>query len=219
MRNSNEVASNSSLRQGTVLDVLVHRFEGWQDNSRRFAVEYDSGVQLDLAVFPAPWRRSRPGEVPIVDKDGDLAHPLVPPVDLVDVRLRRQVREWVMLGWWAISDVAKYLQRNSLYEATERIDTIRQHALRLFATANGIPDPGYGLTSLLDFPPYELPDELAATYCRPDDQASVVRAARAVADLLRRSATNAGVALDEDFSTPWARTAAARLEAAHSDSR
>ncbi len=74
---------------GDVLDVLVPRFEGWQDNSRRFAVEYDSGVQLDLAVFPAPWRRSRPGEVPIVDKDGDLAHLLAPPVDLVDVRLRK----------------------------------------------------------------------------------------------------------------------------------
>ena len=27
-----------------------------------------------------------------------------------------------MLGWWGVSDVAKYLQRISLYEATERIE-------------------------------------------------------------------------------------------------
>lgn len=95
-------------------------------------------MQLDLVVFPAPWRRSRPSEVPI-DKDDDLAHLVTPPADLVDVRLRRQVREWVMLGWWAVSDVAKYLQRNSLYEAAERIAMVRQHALRLFAAARDNP--------------------------------------------------------------------------------
>jgi hypothetical protein len=44
-----------------------------------------------------------------------------------------------MLAWWAVSDVAKYLQRGSLFEAADRITSIREWALRLFAAANTSP--------------------------------------------------------------------------------
>lgn len=90
---------------GDVVDALTHRFDGWPDNSLRLAVEYRNGVQLDLAVFPSPWQRSRPTEVAIVDKDGDLAELVPPPHDLVTNALKRHVRERTMLGWWAVSEL------------------------------------------------------------------------------------------------------------------
>ena len=48
--------------------------EGWQPETRRFAVEYIDGLQLDLVLMPAPWMPGlRDGEVALVDKDGALA--------------------------------------------------------------------------------------------------------------------------------------------------
>lgn len=200
-----------------VVDVLVHRYPDWPEDARRFAVEYVNGVQLDLAVFASPWRRTRATDVPIVDKDGDLADVVVPPADLLAERLRRQAREWAMLGWWSVSDVAKYLRRDSRYEAAARIDDVRSQCLRLFAAANDVPDPGYGLTSLLDFPPWQLPDGIADTYCLPDDPRSVRAAARAVADLLAECAARAAATLDTDLATEWSKTARTRLATATTD--
>lgn len=199
---------------GDVVDALAHRFDGWLDNSLRLAVEYRNGVQLDLAVFPSPWQRSRPTEVAIVDKDGDLAELVPPPHDLVTNALKRHVREWTMLGWWAVSDMAKYLQRGSLFEATQRIDTVREQALRLVAAGIGIPDAVYGLTSLLDFPPYRVPDDLAATYCVPSDRAAVIRAAVAVSELLADAVSMAQASVGVDLTTPWSDISRARLTAA-----
>ena len=104
-----------------------------------------------------------------------------------------------MLGWWAVSDTAKYLHRHSLFEAADRIAAAREFSLRLHAAANQIPDPGYGLTSLLDHEPYELPADLADTYCRPDDPAAVVVAAQAVAALLHACATRAQATIGTDL--------------------
>src|SRR5262245_6948371 len=94
---------------GTVIDALAHHLDGWPEDTLRIAAEYDNGVQLDLAVVPAPWQRSRPTNIPIVDKDGDLAELHVPPPQLLAERLEHDNREWTLLGWWAVSDAAKYL--------------------------------------------------------------------------------------------------------------
>jgi len=85
-------------------------------------------------------------------------------------------------------------------------------ALRLHAFAIGIPDPEYGVTSLLDHPPYELPAGLADTYCRPDNRASVVNAARAAAALLASTTEQAAQRGATVLSTPWAQSAGRRLE-------
>jgi hypothetical protein len=204
---------------GTVIDVLVHRLDGMDDTCRRFAVEYADGIQLDLAVVPAPWQRTRSRDIPIVDKDGDLEHLVEAPAELTRTRARQQLREWVMLGWWAVSDVAKYIERDSLFEAAARIESIRGQALRVHAFAENIPDPVHGLTSLLDYPPFELPPGLRDTYCRPDDRASVVDAAHAAAALLASAAEHAAKQSAIDLSTPWASTARQRLQHAGTDRR
>ena len=39
---------------------------------------------------------------------------------------------------------------------------------RLWATGGGVPYPAFGLTSLLDFAPFQLPGALADTYAVPE---------------------------------------------------
>jgi hypothetical protein len=198
---------------GDVADVLVHTMPGWPPEARRFAVEYRNGVQLDLVFMPASRRQGLPdGSVALVDKDAVLVEPWRPSV--ADPPSHREAREWVMLGWWALSDAAKHLRRGSLFEAAERITAGRQQALRLFAAARGIPYPSFGLVSLLDFAPFELPESLARTYCVPNDPAGVRRAAEAAADLLSRVSDEAAEALSLDLTTPWAEIARRRLAAA-----
>lgn len=199
---------------GVMVDALVHRLDGMDEDSARIAVEYDTGVQLDLVVAPAPWRRSRLRDVPIVDKDHDLADLVAAPDGLIEARTQRQAREWTMLGWWAVADIAKYLARDSLFEAAARIEAVREEALRLRAFAQQIPDPIYGLTSLLDYPPFQIPPDLAATYCDPGDRASVVGASRAVAGLLTGASRWASDVHGLNLSTGWERSARQRLEAA-----
>jgi hypothetical protein len=198
---------------GDVIDVLVHTYPGWPDGGRRFAIEYANGIQLDLAAFPAPWRRTRGSDVAIVDKDGDLAELVVPPPRLLIERRQHDAREWVMLGWWSVSNIAKYVRRDSLYEAAASIDDVRGHCCSLYAVARGVPDPEYGLTSLLDVAPAELPDGIARTYCRPDDRATVVVAAQAVTHLLAECAAAASATLGIDLDTRWSDVARSRLSA------
>lgn len=203
-------------RSGHVVDLLTHTLPGSPEGVRRFAAEFDSGVQLDLVVFPAEWRTGlMEGTVGVVDKDGLFVRPIVsthagpPTLD--------QAREWVMLGWWAVSDIAKFLQRGSLFEAAARIDAVREQALRLFAASGSIPYPEFGLTSLLDWPPFEVPGTLADTYCRPDDLTQVIAAAHAVVALHDMATHRAAAVLHFDLDTEWARTARGRLHQATTD--
>lgn len=197
---------------GSVVDALAHVLRGWSPDTRRIATEYDNGVQLDLVLLPAARRPGLPpGSVALADKDGRLATPWRPPV--ADPPTPQEAREWVLLAWWAISDVAKYLARGALYEATERLTEARQHALQLWTAGRGIPYPAFGLVSLLDFPPYEVPAALTRTYCVPDDAAAVRAAADAVAQLVRDATASAETALRAALGTPWADIAERRLAA------
>ena len=191
--------------------LLAHRMAGWPADSCRIAAEYENGVQLDLALFPAPWRRSRPTEVAIVDKDGDLADLVVVGADVADHRRRAQAREWTMLGWWAVSAAAKYIARRSMFEAAMAIDAARGHALGLAALAQDVPDPQHGLVSILDHAGGRLPDGLAATYARPDHADEVRRAGIAVADLLAAAVQAVEQRFAFDLDTPWSALATTRL--------
>lgn len=195
---------------GSPLDLLVHAMPGWPPEVRRFAVEYTNGVQLDLVLMPAQQRQGIPeGAIAVVDKDARLAVPWRPPV--ADPPTVDEAREWMMLGWWALSDVAKYLRRGSLFEAVERIGEARQQALRLFAVARRIPYPAFGLVSLLDAEPGELPDGLDRTYCVPNDPGAVAAAAHATADLLEMASTSASEVLQAKLATAWSDTTRRRL--------
>jgi hypothetical protein len=123
-----------------------------------------------------------------------------------------QAREWVLLGWWALSDTAKHLRRGSLYEAVERLHEARAQALRLLAAARGVPYPAFGLVSLLDFPPFEVPSTLHETYPAPRATGDVLLAARRVADLLHSHAVEVGSSLGVDLTTPWEGLGRSRLD-------
>lgn len=208
-----EVALDVVGRCGEVIDALVHVVHGWPPETRRVAVELESGVQLDLVLMPASRRVGLPtGAVAVVDKDGRLADPWRPPVE--DPPSVALAREWSMLGWWALSDVAKYVRRSSLHEAVERLAESRQQALRLYAVGQRTPFPAFGIVSLLDFPPFEVPSGLSDTYALPETASGVLAAARSVADLLEASAGAAGAALGASITTGWAKTARSRLAAA-----
>jgi len=75
----------------------------------------------------------------------------------------KQVREWAFNGWACLADVGKYLRRGSAWEALERLHQARAEYWRLLATVYDVPNPQYGITSLLDFAPAKVPASLAAT--------------------------------------------------------
>jgi hypothetical protein len=186
---------------GVPVDLVVHRMERWPDDVCRVAAEYPDGLQLDLVVMPAPRRRGLPDRsISVVDKDQRLVAAYTPPDRLPPtVGL---AREWVVLGWWAISTADKYVRRGALFEAVHAIDEARGHALRLWATGRGVPYAAFGLTSLLDFPPFELPVDLITTYAVPGRAGVVAAANRATADLLAAASAAASAALGRDVSSP-----------------
>lgn len=196
-----------------VLDLLIHQLGGWPAETRRFAVEYINGIQLDLVLMPSHRRQGLPDRsLPLVDKDGRLETPWRPPV--ADQPSEREAREWMMLGWWALSDTAKHIARGSLFEAAERLNEARGHMLSLFASARRVPYPSFGLVSLLDFEPFELPTGLVDTYCVPQSGSDVLRAAFATADLLEATSSSWGESLGVELDTAWAQRARRRLTAA-----
>ncbi|MCP3992624.1 MAG: hypothetical protein GY724_26370 [Actinomycetia bacterium] len=146
----------------------------------------------------------------LIDNDGLLAQPWTPPVA---TGTAEQVREWAMLGWWALSNTAKYIHRQSLFEAVESLNEARRQALWLFVVANQVPTPSFALVSLLDFEPFHLPHDLQSTYSLPNDPAVLLHTALAVADLLGSAAESAGDSIAADLSTPWATVARTRLGA------
>ncbi len=195
---------------GPTIAILAHRMDGWPIETCRLAVEYAIGVQLDLVFLPSEWREGRPDRtIAVVDKDGRLEADWVPP--------SRQspepglAREWMFLGWWAISNSAKYLKRGSLFEAAEALAEARKHALQLFAASRHVPYPGFGLVSLLDFPPFELPRELASTYCDPSDLSSVISAANACVHLFEQACVDAAGQLGVDLLGSLSEVARKRL--------
>ncbi len=204
------VARRFAEQIDTPIDLTVHRMDGWPPDWCRVAAEYPGAMQLDLVFMPAASRRGLPDRsIALVDKDDRLVVEVTPPGRLppsIDT-----AREWVVLGWWAVATADKYVRRGSLFEAVQSIDEARAQALRLWATGRRVPYAVFGLTSLLDFPPFELPDGLAATYALPDDAQLVAAANRATAELLNLAAVLAGDVLDADVTSPLSLVVSDRL--------
>jgi hypothetical protein len=107
-----------------------------------------------------------------------------------------QLREWAFGGWCALADLAKYVRRGSVWEALDRLHEGRTQLWRLHASASGITDPQYGLTSVLDFAPDDIPagiEQTVAGLALP----SLLAAARQTARLL----TATGQRLPADLQT------------------
>lgn len=194
---------------GPIRDLLVHPLPG-RPLHRRLAAELESGVQLDLVVFPAAERPGLPpGSVALVDKDGTLATAWRP--DAIGPPAPEQLREWAFLGWWALSDAAKYLTRGSQFEAADRIAEARRLALQLHAAAQGIDYPAFGLTSILDAPEPAVPMWLEETYSVAEP-GPLRAAAVATARLLRDATTALGLHLGLELDVPLRAAVLQRLE-------
>jgi nucleotide-binding universal stress UspA family protein len=205
-----DAARALAVQIGVPVDLVVHRMDGRPDALCRVAAEYADRLQLDLVLMPADRRPGLPDRsISVVDKDQRLTDAITPPVRLPPSIER--AREWVVLGWWAIATADKYVRRRSLFEAVHAIDEARTHALRLWAAGRNVPYAAFGLTSLLDFPPFELPHDLIATYAVPDHVDVVAAANRATADLLVAASASASAALGTDVSSPLAAVVRGRL--------
>jgi hypothetical protein len=162
-----------------LVDSYHHQLAGVSGPHERIFAQYADRCQLDLVVFPASTDIGRgPSIVALYDPD-----------ELIVVSSERpapapeQVREWAFRAWCVLADLGKYLRRGSVWEALECLQEARANFWRVLAVARGVPDPQYGIVSILDFAPDEIPPEMTVTV--PDfDHGRVLAAAQALARLL-----------------------------------
>jgi len=167
---------------GEVIDILRQSWQGTGPQSpQRIFVQYGNGTQIDLVAIPAHLPKGVPPEnVVLYDPDGLRSDPWPDSVLQPDATT---VREWAFLGWIALADLTKYLQRGSLWEALDRLNQTRDQIWRLWAVAQAIRYPQYGLTSVLDHPAAGIPPGIEESVASLD-LSDLLRAAVVAADLL-----------------------------------
>lgn len=185
---------------GEVVDLSAQPWDGVP----RWWVQYADDGQIDLVVMAAGSRPGRaPGSVALLDRQGRLRRTFTPQVWAASAE---EVRGWLLDGWEALANAAKYVRRGSTLEGMEQIHRARGRVLQLWAVGEGIGYPMFGLTSLLDDANAELPADIEATYPAPD-RASVLSAALATARLLHQ----AGLHAQSDLDTPLREYVTARF--------
>ena len=162
-----------------LVESYRHKIDGLAIPHWRIFAQYANRCQVDLVVIPATEDfRAVKDEVVLYDPDGlrtaTFEHVTVTPA---------QVRDWAFNCWACLADVGKYLRRGSAWEALERLHQARAEYWRLLATAHDVPNPQYGITSLLDFAPDQVPANMADTVSDLDLARLTAAAARLVKDL------------------------------------
>lgn len=138
--------------------------------------QYADGVQLELSCRRASEAEGlAPGVVALLDRDGLLAQPGDP-----DEPWDREL--WLGWAWMALSQVVKYLRRDSLWEALTALEKARSLLLRHHAALSWTQEPELGITSIVD-DGATLPERLDETVARLDPD-EIRRAARACAEIL-----------------------------------
>ncbi|HET9894412.1 MAG TPA: hypothetical protein VFQ44_05715 [Streptosporangiaceae bacterium] len=176
---------------GELIESYHHKLPGVTIKHERIFAQYADRCQLDLVVMPTDEGLAGVKDfVLLYNADGlvptDFEHRPVTPI---------QVREWAFNGWACLADVGKYLRRGSPWEALERLHQARAEFWRLLAASYRVPNPQYGVTSILDFAPDRMPAELAGTVA-PLDLDGLLAAARALASRL----STVGDLLDPELS-------------------
>lgn len=144
---------------GELVESYHHKLPGVTITHERIFAQYADRCQMDLVVMPAPEGFGGIKDfVLLYNADArvpaEFANRPVTPA---------QVREWAFNGWACLADVGKYLRRGSPWEALERLHQARAEFWKLLATSYGVPNPQFGVTSILDFAPDRMPAELAGT--------------------------------------------------------
>jgi hypothetical protein len=162
-----------------LVDSYHHRLPEVPGPHERIFVQYADRCQLDLVVFPASTDVGRaPSIVVLYDPDHVITVTGKRPAPTPE-----QAREWSFRAWCVLADLGKYLRRGSVWEALERLHEARENFWRLWALARNVPDPQYGIVSILDFAPATIPPEVAAAVAKLD-YGSVLAAAQTLAQLL-----------------------------------
>jgi hypothetical protein len=175
---------------GDLVESYHHQLPGVPPPHERVFAQYADGCQLDLVILPPVLPGGPlPRTVMLYDRDGQSAAAAAGAAAGDGVTAGApgpaavQLREWAFGGWCALADLAKYVRRESVWEALDRLHEARTQLWRLHAAASGIADPQYGLTSVLDFAPGDIPagiEETVAGLSLP----SLLAAARQTARLL-----------------------------------
>lgn len=196
-------------RLGATVDLLEHLLPEWGDlPHRRFFVQYEDRVQVDLVALPASRRSGKPrGSVALYDPDGRLTATMVSRLERATAD---DVHEWTFLAWVALADLDKYLRRRSPWEALERLHRARTHVWQVWAAASGIPYPTFGLTSVLDQTASAAPPGLSETVPSLDLE-DLRRAGVRVAALLDTVSSVAASATGAALPTAMARFVAELL--------
>jgi len=151
--------------------------------------QYASGVQLDLVVAIARDHQApRPDWIVLYDPDGRIVGEAK-----AGAATEEQVRRWMHVALVHLSACAKYLTRGSLWEANAQLEAARAELWRLWAVAERIADPQYGLTAVLDAPDAPMPENIEAT----------------VAGLDRRALRSAAMSCGEILVWTWPRAISA----------
>jgi hypothetical protein len=168
---------------GELVDSYHHQLPALTLRHERIFAQYANRCQIDIVVIPAslsvgPVR----DEVVLYNRgehEGAVFEQQTPTPE--------QLREWAFAGWCALADFGKYLRRGSVWEALQRLHEARDWAWRLWAAVLDVPNPHFGLTSILDFAPGMLPAGMEPTVSDLEP-ASLLAAARQVADQLTQAA-------------------------------
>jgi hypothetical protein len=167
---------------GELVESYYHQLPGLAQAHERIFAQFADRGQVDLVLFPA----SVPGgSVPDVVVLYDPDDRLVTAAERKPVT-SGQIREWAFGGWCALADLGKYLRRGSTWEALARLNEARAQLWQLWAVTLDVPDPQYGLTSILDFAPGQVPASFEGTVADLDP-GRLLDAARRVAALLHEA--------------------------------
>ena len=185
---------------GDLVESYHHQLPGVPPPHERVFAQYADGCQLDLVILPAVLPGGPlPRTVMLYDRDGQSAAAVAAPTEAPGPG-PVQLREWAFGGWCALADLAKYVRRGSVWEALDRLHEARTQLWRLHAAASGIADPQYGLTSVLDFAPEDIPagiEETVAGLSLPSLLAAARQAARLLTATGQRLPAEAQAALPQ----------------------
>jgi hypothetical protein len=146
-------------RLGELVERYQHQIEGVTTRHERIFAQYADRCQVDLVVFTASESIGGVRDVVVLyDPDERIAVRFDPSALTPEL-----VREWAFGAWCALADLGKYLRRGSVWEALGRLNEARGQAWKLWAAALEVPNPHYGLTSILDFAPDRMPEAMAGS--------------------------------------------------------
>jgi hypothetical protein len=169
---SSSIASSPSWIQAAspVLDLYQQiiadaAFEG-REYQHTFA-QYADGVQLDLVLSRVRERQPpRADGVVLYDPDRRVSGEPSRSTPSAD-----DVRRWSYVALTRLSACAKYLVRGSLWEAQLCLELARADLWRVWAVAERVADPQYGITAVLDDPRRPMPEGIEETTALLDKKA------------------------------------------------